>query len=192
MIGWIFLLRIKSESIPMRRKPPTENMSEYGRAGSHSVLGMVGRRLALKLRRRRHMASGSILKRPLCCERHDPASEDLHIPQLLCPVRPIWPAVRDRMVAGQPIFPALQSRNLFRHRRERGASLNWPAANKLGTQSFRRGVARALISAGGAYARLLRPGQWRGNAVKFYLDLGEDERRAMTDIFFEGSGDEPS
>ena len=81
-IGWIFLLRIKSESIPMGRRTPTENMSESGQASSHSVLGMVGRRLALKLRRRKHMASGAILKRSRCCEGYDLDSEDLHIPQL--------------------------------------------------------------------------------------------------------------
>ena len=68
VIGWILLLRIKSEAIPTRRKIPTENMSEFCQAGSHSVLGMVGRRLVLKLRRRRHMAPGSILKRSRFCE----------------------------------------------------------------------------------------------------------------------------
>ena len=54
-IGWIFLLRIKSEVIPTRRRNPTEDMSEFPQAGSHSVPGMVGRRPALKLRRRKHI-----------------------------------------------------------------------------------------------------------------------------------------
>ena len=66
VIGWICLLRIKSEAIPMRRRTPAENTSEFGQAGSHSVLGMVGRCLALKLRQRKHMDSGSTLKRPCC------------------------------------------------------------------------------------------------------------------------------
>ena len=60
-IRWIFLLRIKSEAIPTTRKIPTENMSEFGQASFRSSLGMVGGCLALKLRRRKHMASGSLL-----------------------------------------------------------------------------------------------------------------------------------
>ena len=125
-ICWIFLLRIKAEAIPMRRMTPTENMSEIGQADSHPVLGMVGSCLALKLCRSKHMASGSILKRSCCCQGRDRGDEDLHIPQLLCPVCSIWPVVRHRVVVGEFIAPSLQSRNLVRHRRERGASLNWP------------------------------------------------------------------
>ena len=46
---FLLLLRINSEAIPTRQKIPTENMFQFGQASSHSVLGMVGRRLALKL-----------------------------------------------------------------------------------------------------------------------------------------------
>ena len=117
-ICWIFLLRIKAEAIPMRRMTPTENMSEIGQADSHPVLGMVGSCLALKLCRSKHMASGSILKRSCCCQGRDRGDEDLHIPQLLCPVCSIWPVVRDRVVVGELIFPSPQSRSLIRHLRE--------------------------------------------------------------------------
>ena len=192
VMGWISLLRTKSEAIPTRRRTPTENMSGFGQASSHSVLGIIGECLVLKLRRRRHMASGSILKRSCCCEGRDPAGEDLHVPQFLRPVCSICPVVRDRVLVGELVVPSLKSRNLIRHLRGRGASLNWPAAEKLGAHLFRRGAARALISARGTYAQLLRARQWRGDAVRFYLDLGEDERRAMAGILIEGSEDEPS
>ena len=191
-LGWIFLLRIRSEAIPMRRRLPTEDMSEYGQARSHSVLGLVGRCLVLKLHRRKHMSSGAILRRSCCCEGFNPDGDELHIPQLLCPVCSIWPVVRDRVVVGDLIFPSLQSVNLIRHLRSRGTQLRWPAAEKLGTHSLRRGAARALVAAGGTFAQLLRAGQWHGNAVRLYLDLGEDERRAMTDILIEGSDDDQS
>ena len=39
VIGWIFLLRIESEAIPMGRRISSENMSAFGQAGPHSVLG---------------------------------------------------------------------------------------------------------------------------------------------------------
>ena len=99
---------------------------------------------------------------------------------------------RDWAVVGEPIFPSFQSRNLLRRLREGGARLNWPLADKLGTHSFRRGAARALMSAVGTWLQLRRAGQLRGNAVRLYLDLGEDERRSMTYILIEGSEDEPS
>ena len=95
-------------------------------------------------------------------------------------------------MVGDLIFPSFQSVNLIRHLRSRGTQLRWPAAEKLGTHSLRRGAARALVAAGGTFAQLLRAGQWRGNAVRLYLDLGEDERRAMTDILIEGSDDDQS
>ena len=46
------------------------------------------------------------------------------------------------------------------------------------------------MSPGGAYAQLLRAGQWRGNAVLFYLDPSEGGRRGMADILFEDSDGE--
>ena len=136
------------------------------------------------------MASGSVLKRSRCCEGRNPDGEDLHIPQLLCPVCPIWPVVRDRVVVGWLIFPS--SHVTSGHLGGRGARLHCLTAEKLCTHSFRRGAARELMSAGGTYAELLRAGQWRGNAARFYLGLGENELRALTDIPIEGSDDEPS
>ena len=143
-LGWISLPPVKSEVVPMRRKWPSGNTSEMGQASAHSVLGMVEGRLVLKPRRRRHVASVVILKRSFCCEGRDPHGEDLHIPQLLCPLRPNWPVVRGRVLVGGLISPSFQSPNLIRHLRSRGANLNWPPADKLGTHSLRRGAALAL------------------------------------------------
>ena len=67
VVGWSFVLRVKSEAAPMRRKVPTGDMPEMGRGSSHSVPGMVGGSLALKLRRRKHVASGDIPRRSWCC-----------------------------------------------------------------------------------------------------------------------------
>ena len=51
-----------------------------GRAITYSVLGMVGGYLLVKLRRRKHMASGAIPNRPCSCDGHDSPAEDLHLP----------------------------------------------------------------------------------------------------------------
>ena len=78
VLSRIFPLRVSSNAIPMMREIPPANMSEVGRATSHSVLGMVGRRLVLRLRRRENVASGSILRRSCCFRGHDPRGENLH------------------------------------------------------------------------------------------------------------------
>ena len=52
-----------------------------GQANSHSVLGIVGGRLALELCRHKHVASGVILTRFCCCEGRDPRGGALRVPR---------------------------------------------------------------------------------------------------------------
>ena len=70
-----------------------ESMSEMGQANSHSAQGMIGGSLALKPRRK-HVASGASLRLSRSCGGHDPQGGDLHTPQLLLPVCPVWSSVR--------------------------------------------------------------------------------------------------
>ena len=53
------------------------------------------------------MAAGSRSARVCICEDHMRESLELHFPQLLCPVRQLWPAIRRRAAAGGPLFPGL-------------------------------------------------------------------------------------
>ena len=57
--------------------------------------------------------------------------------------------------------------------------------------SSRRGVARALMPAGGTFAQLLRAGQWSRNNVRPFLDFSDGKRRATADSLTEDSDDEP-
>ena len=47
------------------------------------------------------------------------------------------------------------------------------------------------MSAGGIFVQLLRAGELRGNAVRFYRDLSEGGRRSVADILIEDLDDEP-
>ena len=58
---------------------------------------------------------------------------------------------------------------------------------ELGTHVSRRGAARAILSAGGSFAQLLKAGQRRSAAYQLYLDLGRQESQAAADILFEAS-----
>ena len=191
VLCWIFPLRVKSEATPTRRRLPFEDMSDARPAHSHSVLGLVRGRPVPKLHRRKHMSSGAILSRGCCCESYAPNGDGAHIPQLLCPTCPIWPTVRARVTVGELVFPSLQSSNLVRMMRSIRESLHRSNADKLRTHSIRRVAARALMSAGGTFRQLLRADQWRGCAVRAYLDLDEEENRATMDILIEGADYEP-
>ena len=57
-----------------------EGTSGKGKSNSHSALGVTGGRRVLKLRCRKHMASGAIPNRPCSCDGHDFPAEDLHPP----------------------------------------------------------------------------------------------------------------
>ena len=83
----------------------TEDTPEMGRDGSQSVLGIVGGSLALKLRRRRHMASEAFLRRSWGFWTHDSLGEGLHTLELLFPVCSVWPVVRNKWSLGRPYFP---------------------------------------------------------------------------------------
>ena len=152
-----FPLSIKTEASPVRRKDPSKYTSEAGQSSSHSALGMVGRRLVLKLRRRKHMASGSILRRSCCCGGRDPRGEDLHVTKLLRLVGSIWPGVRERELVGELVSPPIQSSNLIRLQKSKGVSLNWPSADNLGTH-FQTWRGPGVNVSGGPFAQLLRAG----------------------------------
>ena len=84
-------------------------------ANSRSALGLARGRLALKLHRRKHAASGAILTPARCCERFDPHGGELRTPQLFRPVRSAWPIVRTRVrIASPNPPPPLQGSNLTR------------------------------------------------------------------------------
>ena len=67
---------------------------------------------------------------------------------------------------------------------------SWPRGDKLGTHSIRRGVARAILDAGGSCPQLLRSGQWRSSACQLYLGQCHEEATAMASGLVEGSDDE--
>ena len=69
----------------MRRRESVGNMSRMDQARRHSVLGMVGGRLFLRLGCHKDLAFGATSSRRCCCEGRDPQGEVLRAPQHLCP-----------------------------------------------------------------------------------------------------------
>ena len=68
---------------------------------------------------------------------------------------------------------------------------SWRSAEIMGTHSLRRGgETRAIIEAGGSFARLLRSGHWRFSAFQLHLDLGKEGSRVMASMLIDASDDE--
>ena len=144
----------------------------------------------IKFNRRRHMAAGSRLVRACICDEYTRDSLELHIPQLLCPVCQLWTAIRQKTPVGEPLFPGWNGKRVLSELRDFAAGREWPRGGKLGTHSFRRGDARAILEAGVSFSQLLRSGQWHSSAYQLYLDLGREKASAMASALAEGSDDE--
>ena len=190
LIGWSFLLRIPSECLPLCRQQAGEDLETEERLARRAVIGLSGGRLIIKLNRRKHMAAGSRLIRACICDEYASDSLELHIPQLLCPVCQLWPAIRQRAPVGGALFEGWTGKRVLSELRFFAEGRGWPRANKLGTHSFRRGAARAILEAGGSFSQLLRSGQWHSSAYQLYLDLGHEEATAMASVLVEASDDE--
>ena len=69
--------------------------------------------MAIKLNGRKRMATGFRLVRVCTCEDYMGGSLELHIPQLLCPVCQLWPAIRQRASVGDPPLPGWAGRKVL-------------------------------------------------------------------------------
>ena len=155
-----------------------------------AVIVLSGAKLAIKLNRRKHMASWSRLVRACICEDYARDSLELRIPQLLCPACQLWPAIRQRTPAGGPLLEGWAGKRVPSDLRDFAAGREWPRGAKLGAHSFRRGAARTILEAGGSFSQLLRSGQWPSSAYQLYPDPGHEEANAMASVFVGGSDDE--
>ena len=174
----------------MRRQQAGEDLDSEERLTRRAVIGLQGGKLIIKLNRRKHMAAGPRLIRACICDEYAIDSLELHIPQLICPVRHLWPAIRQRAPVGGALFEGWAGKRVLSELRYFAEGREWPRATKLGAHSFRGGAARAILEAGGSFSQLLRSGQWRSSAYQLYLDLGHEEASAMASVLVEGSDDE--
>ena len=149
VVGWIFLLCTMSENPtgmgnPHRGNAGNGNISEG--IPSVDLLRREGKSPPRTCRRWAKPALTQPWGRSRCRKGRDPQSEYLPMPKHPCLVCPIWPIVRERMLAWGLSPPSLQSPNPCRHLRSREANRNWSAAYKLGARSVSKGVS---VSKGG-------------------------------------------
>ena len=136
------------------------------------------------------MATGSAIARVCICDDFAQDALELHIPPLLCPAPPLWPATRNRVEVGGALFPDWAANRAISELRAFAWDAGWVNADKLGTHSLRREAARAILAARDSSSQLLRSGKWRSSAYKLYLDMVCEESGAMASAMAEESDDD--
>ena len=74
--------------------------------------------------------------------------------------------------------------------RRHAAMAGFIDSERLGSHSFRRGMARDIIDAGGSLAALLQAGQWRSSAFALYLRENQCEESAIANMIIDHSDSE--
>ena len=135
----------------------------------HSALYMVGDSLCLRLRSRRYLPSGSVIRRSCWCLTGNAAS---------CPVHVLWNFFCGLDYGSRPFAQysphfALTALRCILH------DLGTPEAAKYRTHDLRRGHAQDLRESGAPLVEILLAGQWRSPAFMQYLDIESLEEEAV-------------
>ena len=153
LASYTFLLRVPSEALPMMKAGTAQDACEQ------SVLSFEGDTLCLRLKRRKNLQGGSVLKRTCQCSSCP----------ILCPVHVLWNYFCT-LKAGEKPWAAFSERFVLSRLRTLLAKLEIVSPQLYGTHDFRRGHAKDLQKSGVPLAKILAAGQWRSAAFMHYLD----------------------
>ena len=158
LLAWQFLLRVQSEAVPLERGEANEH-SQLPHA-RHSAVWIDSSFVChLRLRRRKHMPTGSAMSRPCACQGA--------LPDKLC----LSHRLNFRMSnlkPGQKLFPFSPVHYLKRFRNLLEL-LQVPGASQFGFKTFRAGKATALAKSGCPVHVIMQMGQWRSAALLKYV-----------------------
>ena len=179
-LSFLFLLRVQSEGIPIRRASLYEPLLERAPQLHPALIGVrdVGgeSRLILKLSTRKNTRYGAILMRPCFCQ------GSVLVPGSLCPVHVIWPIIRERVLPNDLIFPSLQRTNLNRMLKVVMAKIGFSQAERYTMYAFRRGCLMEMKRAQSTVSEIMRTAGWTSAQFKTYLDLQEDEEAVIRSL----------
>ena len=192
-LSFLFLLRVQSEGIPIRRASLYDPLLERVPQKYPALIGVrdIGgeSRLILKLSTRKNTRYGAILMRPCFCQ------GSILVPESLCPVHVIWPSIRERVLPNELVFPSLQRTNLNRMLKTVLAKIGFNQAERYTMYAFRRGCLMEMKRAQSTVSEIMRTAGWTSAQFKTYLDLHEDEEAVIQSLMrtigtAEESGDE--
>ena len=180
ILSFIFVLRVQSECLPIRRASLEEPLLPRTPQTYQALIGLreTGHdtRLALKLSTRKNTRLGSILTRPCFCR------GSILVPSALCPVHAIWPAIRTKVTPNGLLFPSLQGSNLNRILKTTLGKIGLSDAERYTAYAFRRGCLMEMKRAHPTVSEIMRTAGRTSGQFKTYLDLHEDEEAVILSL----------
>ena len=180
-LAFLFLLRLQSEALPMRRAFASDPLLPNTPPSGKAVLGLVTikgeERLVLKLSSRKCTAQTSVLMRPCFCDGGG------LFPRSLCPIHALWASVLRSTAPGDLLFPSLAKANINRILKAVLTKAGVVDGSRFSAHCFRRGAANELLRSGSSLATIMKAGGWTSGGYKVYLDLHAEEERQIHTIF---------
>ena len=176
-VSFVFLLRVQSEGLPMKRASSIDRLSDKSPTNDQSLIAIrdvAGEdRLILKLRTRKNIRHNSIIMRPCFCNGSVIATRGL------CPVHDFWPAVRRATDIGSYLFASIRRKNLNRILKASLTSIEVTDAHRYSLRGFRRGCIMEIKRSGSTLGVILGTGGWAAAGYKSYLSFQEDEEAVL-------------
>ena len=176
-MSFLLALRTPSENLKLTRPYRGDEISAFSPQREKSLIGMRtapdGGFLVAKLKWRKNLACGCILRRPCFCF-GDRASA-----RACCPAHVMWPAIRARVPSGSPLFTAFNQRNFDRIIRAVFTRLGVTDATRYSSHGFRRGTAQELKETGSPWTAVATAGLWRSPAFRGYVDMTADVEQGI-------------
>ena len=151
-MSFLFLLRLQSEALPMRRAYPSDPLLPNAPPSGKSVIGLLSirgeERLVLKLSSRKCTAEASVLMRPCFC-----ASGGL-FPRSLCPVHILWESILRTTSPGDLLFPPSLTRTLTAFLKRHSRGQGWWMAHDFPPTALGEGRLTNFYAPGPAWPQL--------------------------------------
>ena len=158
LVSWEFLLRVQSEAIDLE----VGQISDATSLPSHRHSGMwmePNGVLSLRLQRRKHRATGSLLRRTCQCRVVGLSN---------CVAHRLQPLLAQKLV-GTKLF-SYTATQFLSVLRKLLTQLSVQHSSSFTLKAFRAGKATALAISGAPLGQILAAGEWRSRAVLNYVD----------------------
>ena len=173
-LAYVFILRLPSEALPAVRAGPHEPLLARAKLSRQSALGLRtfpggGQRLVLKIRTRKHMRGGAVLRRPCFCD------SDTLSTRGICPIHDFWRIIRESTQWGEPPFPSLLKRSSNRIPKGALSTMGVTEAFSYSAHAFRSGASMKLKRCSDTLAHVVKTIGWISATFRSYLSFADDE-----------------
>ena len=106
----------------------------------------------------------------------------------LCPIHMVWPAIKERVTAGSPLFHNLTANSSNRHLKATMTALGFDQGGRYSPRAFRRGATQQILDSGSTLATILKTGVWLSACYKNYLGLMAAEALNISTLLLDTMG----